>query len=540
MFKDGMRCLLVLLVLLLIGRATCDELVQSDNPHDEMIQVQFDVPGNLLTLDGATTVRISCASPVSSGSIVIRPRIFDADLQLLTRLPQITLSAENAYQTRVELPREPGYYLLELQGVIGQKKITTHINYGVIRANPVMDQQEPQSPFGVCTHFSHGWPADLAAIVKRSGIAWMRDATYQQQSLLDVALPIAIKHKLCYLPVFAGSTLMRPDPKQLTADGQWDSSRIAQWYASYAHAYGKDVDVYDLVNEPWFGWIKAFGGDWYGSKWLDHYIEAGRAVTQTIQQADPGARVLWEEPDMLTWYRQYEGHDVDKLVGGISPHPYNVHKNAAFPEDLPLVRQMPSYQAYIGHRQLDWPVWVGEVGISTFKEPADHAHWATARTEKQQADMLVRTMALLLGNGVERVFWYDLMDDGENEHNPEHRFGLIRQNHQPKPAMIAYAVLINQLRDKHWLGAYTLGGNAYAYAFGNVDQDAISLIAWLKNCSKQELIPQVSSPSSVTITDLYGKHHSLESTQGRLSIRLSESPVYIHGLSKADWKAFGQ
>lgn len=68
-------------------------------------------------------------------------------------------------------------------------------------------------------------------------------------------------------------------------------------------------------------------------------------------------------------------------------------------------------------------------------------------TEEEQAVFLPRIYLSYLasGSGVERIFIYDLHDDGQQRGEPEHNFGLTHWDWSPKPALGAYREMTQAL-----------------------------------------------------------------------------------------------
>ncbi|RRJ94727.1 hypothetical protein Ga0100231_010610 [Opitutaceae bacterium TAV4] len=69
-------------------------------------------------------------------------------------------------------------------------------------------------------------------------------------------------------------------------------------------------------------------------------------------------------------------------------------------------------------------------------------------TEEEQAELIPRIYLSYLGtpeSGVERLFIYDLHDDGQKRGEREHNFGLTRWDWSPKPAFHAYTEMTRQL-----------------------------------------------------------------------------------------------
>ncbi len=110
--------------------------------------------------------------------------------------------------------------------------------------------------------------------------------------------------------------------------------------------------------------------------------------------------------------------------------------------------------ARLGHK----PLWLTELGWTSSTGP-----WGVA-SEDLQASYLVRGMVQGLSVGAERIFWYDLANDGWDASNDEHNYGLVRRDWRSlKPAYTAYRTLISVLGDATPQGQLDLPTGARTY-----------------------------------------------------------------------------
>ena len=200
-----------------------------------------------------------------------------------------------------------------------------------------------------------------------------------------------------------------------------------------------------------------------------------------------------------------------------------------------MLSQLPEFSAFVKRHDLLWEVWSGECGFGSF-ELSDRTGtpYYTPNTELQQAQNLVRMMVLQLSGGVSKVFWYDFRNDGAEPDNPEHTFGLVRRDNSPKPAVVAYAYLINRLRNCHPLGPCVIGGGGDAHAFSDRRTGKPVLIAWIRRGAQNEPLHVRSNVSEVTLTDIFGRAQAKPVTGRTLELALTETPLYIDGLAEAD------
>jgi hypothetical protein len=500
--------------------------VANTDPQKAPLRFRTAVPGNLFYPADAVKATLS-AEAGAIERLSVRARVLVARDALVAELPPFTLSQQNGFSANLDLPKALGFYRIALE--VEGKPHPFEARYAVIPVHNVAGK-DPASPFGVNTHFNQAWPVSIGAIVKRAGIAWIREG---QPSHTDQAISVARTHGLAYLPVF--TAYPRPMEKNKRPDGSWDFSDVAAWHRRYAQLYGADIDYYDLVNEPHHNWMK-LGGSWDGGAWITPFTVYGRQISQALKAGDPGAKVVWEDIDQLIWYRQFfaQGAKSD-VIDAISPHPYSFHRAASLPEEQAMLPQLPAFREFTRKNNLPWTVWTGEVGYSSYRGQAPMIGY-DPYTEEQQADLLVRMMVVQLAAGVEKIFWYDMRNDGTAANNPEHNFGLIRYDSQPKPGIVAYANLIHQFNGGRWLGRLQTGdANMYAYAFMPRGSEQPVLVAWMKRGTKDLTVPIPMSAGGVTITDIYGAPRQAALREGVLRLQLSESPLYISiaGLTQA-------
>jgi beta-xylosidase len=181
---------------------------------------------------------------------------------------------------------------------------------------------------------------------------------------------------------------------------------------------------------------------------------------------DPGWRIFAEMARAAGDAIHAEAPGVRRVLGGISPidgrfiahmkglgvlDSMDVVAVHGFPLDWNLwsIEDWPRRLDAI-HAVTDLPVWVTEVGISTFASDA------------VQAEGLARTASVLRGRA-DRVHWYSLFDlPGQWEATTRHKqregssyfrhfhMGLVREDGTPKPAMDVFAQHAGELGICQW------------------------------------------------------------------------------------------
>ena len=197
----------------------------------------------------------------------------------------------------------------------------------------------------------------------------------------------------------------------------------------------------------------------------------------------------------------------------------------------------------------DLEVWITETGWTTNSVPESgigstdgKTHITTGATEEEAAAYLVQLYAWALYEGsVDRIFWYDFMNDISNQtgiwanNQTESNYGLIHNWNNSGDQPLAYSakagyVTACALASK--LGGATngkqisLGSGIYAYQFSK-DGKYIT-VAWTDGAAKTVT---ANLTKSITITDMYGNATTYSGSTAELN--LSEAPIYIEYASGA-------
>jgi beta-xylosidase len=201
------------------------------------------------------------------------------------------------------------------------------------------------------------------------------------------------------------------------------------------------IEAAMIWNEPnnKSHWDPAIDPDW--ALFSEHVIRAGGA----IRAINPGlTRVLGGmSPIDPQWLARIEAHGALEAVDVVAVHGFPLDWNlwplAAWPDKIAEIRSVT-----------DKPVWVTEVGVSSFG------------ADEVQAFGLERTAQLLDGLAP-RIFWYSLFDlpvswgaetrhreaEGSSYYRHFH-LGLIRDDGSPKPALDVYARYADRIGLMQW------------------------------------------------------------------------------------------
>ncbi|QGU27535.1 hypothetical protein D7D94_07550 [Microbacterium oryzae] len=176
------------------------------------------------------------------------------------------------------------------------------------------------------------------------------------------------------------------------------------------------------------------------------------------------------------------------------------------------------------------PIWLTEFGWTNGNELGQ------ARSLADAAQNLIAAQTVSLGNGVEKYYWYDLVDDSTDSNNHEGNFGMFYQEGAsvataaPKPAAFAQALLIDQLGGREAIGRDDVGSGNQSYLFGE-ESDGVR-VAWTLN---GEATVEYEASGPIRMTDFNGAAMTLKPEDGKVSVPLTGRAVFLAGdFSPAD------
>ncbi len=376
---------------------------------------------------------------------------------------------------------------------------------------------------GVCSHFGQNkYPLETMDLMQRYGIDQYRDEIgwrgYELQkgryALPDYAaafLKRSAELKVRPLLIFDYSN------PHYDNGGFPNSPEAITGFAAYAVDLARRSRGTVAMFEVWNEWV---GGCGMRDRPGTHDGEAyGRLLKPTY------AAVKSALPDLTVVGigGEYGAHCADNILGAVrtagpdamdawSIHPYRYPRP---PESSDLVGEVTQIARRVAGAGVKTRAWITEIGYPTHRTSGGSDLAAQARH-------CVRTLALLQSTGVvEKVFWYDLKDDGLLRDYNEHNFGLVHHQHincAPKPGIVAMSVFIRMTGGAEFLDSKQ-SGDAYAARYRRGDGRDI-VVAWTsKGRASLRLKGKI-----VAVVDIMG---------GALKRggewELTDTPVYIIG-----------
>ncbi len=432
-------------------------------------------------------------------------------------------------QVYLTLPRlEDDYYVLHVTEQNAGSTSSQNISFAVISAfNKVAGAS---TPFGVGVHLLGTHNAALVQLIAGLGAGMVRDdavwATVEKApgsynfSSFDPAMQMLQQNSLDPL-------LILDYNNRFYDNGQtpYDAAGLAA-FANYAKAlvthYGQQVKEVEVYNE--------YNGTFSTGPCARKpacYAQLLRSTYQAVKSVRPDVMVIGGAvfSTDTSWFRQLFADGALAYMDAVSDHPYAPF-DLVSPEVQGLEEEMQELQGLI--RQYNHgvakPVWITEIGW-----PSCLLHVS----ERAQADYLVRGTILSQAAGVQKILWYDAVNDGSDSTKMEQNFGLLRQRdalgrYTPKPDFVAYAVLIRELANRSFLGRESVFPGIYDMRYSG------NLRVFWSTLLNQSVTLSTNAP--VTAISMTGRMQTLVPSHGRIVLNVTPDPMYVLGnISGVSW-----
>lgn len=467
---------------------------------DATLGVSWRIPG------ASWTVTDETGTSVTTGSLDLQPGLAVVSLQDL----------------------DPGYYAID---IVNNDNASDNIQTSLAIIDFAGNAPTTDDRFGVGVHLSPPYlnsgqvAGEIGFSHMRTDARWrtteMRPGEYTFPALEDSMIQDYTNHGVELLPLSVYTNKLYDGGKTpSTPEGL--AAYAAYTNAVVAHYGSASVEVYNEFNNPPMN--KGACGPTAAC-----YMPMLQATAERVKVDRPetlivGPSIARTDDVFLT--ELYEAGGLDYL-DAVSWHPYDYGPGIG-PEFLEasLQDQVAKMKEY--NNGVAKPIWITELG------------WSTAGyTEQEQADNLVRAQAISLANGVERFYWYDLVNDETDVTHHEGNFGLVRQVTEevplfaPKPSAVAQAVLIRQIAGKPYTSRDELSDTSvYSYVFGTGSQ--ATRVAWATTARSLTY----AADTDITVTDQFGAASVVKPVDGRVTIEVNGQPRFIEG-DVSDMQAAG-
>lgn len=387
------------------------------------------------------------------------------------------------------------------------------------------------SPFGVATHLHRtffGWTPELTQLMRYAGIKMVRDgiewpSIERTKGEYTFTGPDAYMGELrdenfdfLFVSGF-NNPLYDNNSTPYTDEGR---QGFANYVKAYADKYADFMDAFEVYNE----FNGGFGdrGTGPADSKPDYYYKLLKTTYETVKPAHPGLPVVGmvTAGTPLTWMEEVFKLGGLNYMDAVSFHPYRYPDSPDGMGDViqgldQLIRKYNNGQPK--------PMWISEFGWPTFIG-------AKGVTEKVQADYVLRSHVVALSKGVEKIIWYDFMNDGTVKDLNEDNFGIIRNvademgPHSPKPAYAVYAAMTKELTHAEFVREEKANPAVKSFVF---DQNGQPLrVLWSAAASTSAAL---LTDQPVQILDMMGNVNTLVPYEGKVYLTLTGEPVYIKG-----------
>ena len=370
----------------------------------------------------------------------------------------------------------------------------------------------------------------LSPMVRRLGACWVRthltwdqaaenqpvrsagiDRTVAAIQASDCAVFGISSYSVPWASVYApDDTRNMRDIFSVPRPGPWDA-----YVTQAARTIRSRVTVFEVWNEPNMDMFWASVPNTFDQR-LDDYAALLKRTYAIMKREAPDLRVT--NGSLVNTRSDGQFRYFDGLLArgcGESFDILNLHyyRGGAAPEastpqaEDGLEAYLRRFHDTLTRAHLDKPVWMTEIGWSS-----TDTGWGFC-TEFEQMCYVIRAQVLCFASGVETVLWFKL--EGEP-------FGIFDETHGPKPALAAYAQLVNALKGRAYQTALARD-DCRVYVFADNSGDAVA-VAWAVKPAPWRL-PEAFR--ATTCENALGEPVAIPRHGNPLA--LTEAPLFIYG-----------
>ncbi len=397
------------------------------------------------------------------------------------------------------------------------------------------------SPFGMNTHItrgSSGWRPDLLYEASLAGIRHIRDSEEWQG---------VERSKGVYTDTWASH---REIMKKYNIDNLWVSAYVNPFYdhnstpytddgrlgfANYCNGirdiWGDNMKFMEVYNE-WWGPQFGDRGNGEANSLPETFVPLVKKTYEVVKPNHPDVILM---PTFATNENRYQPNwntnllnlgildYVDALAihgyAGNDKTPGKTEPEGSIADHVRMLRE--ELDEKYPEREID--IYVTETGLNTSTNKY-------GISEKLGGWYVPRVFASCMAQGVESVWWYDLIDDGNTDSEHEDRFGVLRAfgskwgNYTPKPTYVAYAAFARAVAGQKF-GENKTNGDIYWYTYEG--EGKTTNVIHARDDVRKNVTVFASSP--VEVIDLMGGKEIYTPVDGKLYFTISGEAFYIKG-----------
>lgn len=301
-------------------------------------------------------------------------------------------------------------------------------------------------------------------------------------------------------------------------------------YAAFAEWVAKsypEVDVFEIFNEPSAQYWPALK-----APWAHLFLDLTAKTKKRIRAVRPDANiVVCAECELKCLYWELKGGIAEK-GDCVSFHPYVCNRLNPRPEDYEFFwndegREIRKQMAEHGGAERLRITEIGWTNRGAEKNVGSNYWYKTGLypgvSYEMQAQLLVRAFLIARSAGVESIMQYDFVNDGSNQDNSEHNFGIMFGDYTPKPSFAAIAQMARMIGDAEPIGSFSSDKEHYrVYGFRRPDGRIVYAMWAIEG---KLLVDLPTEAVGGEIYDIMGNRRTLDASL--TSVELSEQPYYV-------------
>lgn len=244
------------------------------------------------------------------------------------------------------------------------------------------------------------------------------------------------------------------------------------------------------------------------------YFEILKSAYEIIKKEDSTAQVVIAGTSGVDvgYLRELKDLGAGDYFDILAVHPYSFDFRSP-PEDS-FPDNMKNAQS-ISEEFGDKPIWLTEFG------------WPISDEDKLDENIQARYLSRIYlmsyqFNKVEKLFWYDLRNDGDDREDRENNFGLLNRDYSKKESYYAYKNLIDILGGGEFVNANVDDG---FFDFRFIKGDYQIRVVW--DTKSNNTLVLDSNSSDFKILDLVGNEIIPKNNNKLTSVSISDSPIFI-------------
>lgn len=269
---------------------------------------------------------------------------------------------------------------------------------------------------------------------------------------------------------------------------------------------------------------------------IDQYIDAVKAASEGIREADPQAKILGicsAKDNMEEFVEECLKNGIGQYIDAVSIHPYSVnvspeigHRDDGETTSVPLREKIKNIRALLDKYNLDLPIVITEIGWTNAP--------LTPITEEIQAEYSIRALGLA-DDLVEFTSFYEALEHGNNDLNEQH-YGMLYPNDDSdkalgaKPVFWALSCFNSLTADKTRTDGIVEDKNDGSIYCTYENECERVIMYWNPDKDNQSiLIPKSTDAERAYIRDMYGNiiKETADEKNGFYSVSAGTSPQYL-------------